>query len=89
MGPRPDWHQRLFKLTVGLGSGPDAVTLETVIDGPEYLGPYLSADDDLRRTTWQYEQFTSALAARFPNEKIKIVKAIPAAKRQRPPWDRP
>jgi hypothetical protein len=84
----PGWRERPFKVKVGLGSGLRGATLEIVLEGPEYMGPFLGAEEDARRMAWQHEWFTAFLANRFPNEKITIISLIPTAKRIRPTWDR-
>lgn len=84
----PGWHERLFKVTVGLGSGPTAATVETTVDGPEYIGPFIGAEASRERQAWQRQVILDTVATRFPDEVIKIVEITPTAVRVRPRWDR-
>lgn len=83
------WQTRLFKVNVGLGTGPDAGTFETTIEGPEWMGQFGGLEADRERWIWQRDQILADLALRFPDEKLKLVSLTPLAGRVRPVWDRP
>ena len=83
------WRVRPLRVKVGLGSGKDAGTFETTIDGPEWTGPFGSSGADQARADWRKGQILAVLADRFPNEKLTLVSIIPIAGRTRRTWDRP
>ena len=82
------WRLRLYKVTAGLGHGPSAATIELVLEGPEWIGPFGSPAADNEREASVRAHLAEQLTRRFPGESVVLVSAIPAAKRQRPSWDR-
>jgi hypothetical protein len=83
------WRTRPLWVKLGLGSGNDAGTFETTIDGFEWTGHFGSLAQDQARQAWRKDQILAALAARFPNEKLTLVSVTPIAGRTRRAWDRP
>lgn len=83
------WRTRPFRVKVGLGTGPNAGTFETVLEAPEWIGPYGSRAADDARLAQSREQMRNAVAARFPGERVVLLEATPIAAHVRQRWDRP
>jgi hypothetical protein len=79
---------RPFKVRIGVGAGPDAGTFETIMDLPEYRGPFISQAADAQRTAEFNAYLLARLSPRFPGEKLRVIEAIPRGNRQRFAWDR-
>jgi hypothetical protein len=82
------WRSRLYRVSAGLGHGPEAASLELVLEAPEWIGPFGSLAEDTARQALIRSQIVETLARRFPGESITLVSLIPIAKRQRLAWDR-
>lgn len=82
------WQNRLFKVKVGLGTGSNAGSFETVIEGPEWHGAFGSQDHDQARIKWQRTQILDQIGVRFPNETLVLISVLPITGRFRPVWDR-
>jgi hypothetical protein len=81
------WWTRLFKVKAGLGSGEDAGTFETIMEGPEWLGAYGSAQENVKRRETQHAHFLTQLQKRFPNERLTLISLNPISGRKRARWE--
>ena len=82
------WHERAYRIKVGLGAGPDAGTFEITMDAPEWTGPFGSPAEDVARQAFLREEITRRLAVRFPAEPVSYISAVPVAAKLRPHWER-
>jgi hypothetical protein len=82
------WHERTYRVKVGLGAGPAAGTFEITMEAPKWSGPFGSLAQDAARAAFLREEICRRLAIRFPSEQVTYISATPVAGKLRPRWDR-
>lgn len=83
-----DWFLRPFRCEFGVGTGRHAAAFTTVLDLPEWIGPFGSPVAAEQRHKLVETAALAQAERRFsPGEKLLLLKMTPIANRVRPGWD--